>query len=397
MKQALPARVALIAGLHADARRRAVDRLLEAEPGALAIHHDLGRIGDGEVYRVLRDRWGTVERTRVDLVHSCVSCTLRQDLVPLLCGLAERGEHSLYVVESWDTVAPRSVAEALTATVVDDRPVTEWVRLAGVATAVAADRLVADLATTDDVDDRGLSVAEEDDRTVAEVLAQQVEYPTCLVLDGGAGSGGGDAADTERCTAVLLQLNPAALVVPPEREALAAMAEGGFDAEAAAARMDPATAQPPDSCEAGDVRTVTWRRSRPLHPDRLHRALDDVVAASLRSRGRFWLASHPDTMLAWDAAGASLSVEPCGPWLAALPDAAWELVSERRRAAAALDWCTEHGDRCQCLTFTGVGLDARRLTEVLDSCLLTDEELAEGYRRDEGSDDPFDEIIAAAP
>ncbi|WP_017537415.1 CobW family GTP-binding protein [Nocardiopsis halophila] len=392
MKQALPARVVLVAGLHAEARRRAVDRLLEAEPGALAVHHDLGRIGSGEVHRVLRDRWGTVERARVDLVHSCMSCTLRVDLVPLLCGLAERGEHRLYVVESWDGVDPRSVAEALTATLVDDRPVTGWLHLAGVATAVDADRLIADLATTEEVDERGLAVAEEDERTVAEVLARQVEYPTCLVLDGDV-----PAAERERCSAVLLQLNPAALVVPPEREALSAVAEGGFDAAAAAARQDPGAVQPPDHCEAGEVRTLTWRRSRPLHPERLHRALDDLVPAALRSRGRFWLASHPDTMLAWDAAGAALAVESHGPWLAALPDAAWEMVSEQRRAAAALDWCTEHGDRCQCLTFTGVGLDTRRLTEVLDSCLLTDEELAAGYRREDGTEDPFDAIIATAP
>ncbi|WP_017591904.1 CobW family GTP-binding protein [Nocardiopsis potens] len=391
MDYALPARVALVTGLHGGARTRAVDRLLMAEPGAIAVHHDMSRIAEGEVHRVVRDRWGVVERTRVELVHSCVSCTMRLDLIPLLCRLAERGEHPLYVVEGWDSVPPRAIAEALTMSTVGDRPVTDLLRLSGVIGAVAADRLLGDLATADALADRGLDVAEEDARGVAEVLVEQVEYPGSVVLD----AEGCTTQERDRCAAMLVQLNPAAVVAPPEGDALRVMADAGFDPEAAAARTDPATAQPPDFHEAGGVRTVTWRRSRPLHPGRLHGALDDVISCSVRSRGRFWLASHPDTMLAWDGAGGAVAIEPNGPWLAALPDAAWELVSEHRKAAASLDWRPEHGDRCQCISFTGPGLDAERLTALLDSCLLTDEEMAAGYTRG-GSDDPFDDIIAAA-
>ncbi|MBB6171371.1 G3E family GTPase [Nocardiopsis mwathae] len=392
MTQAMPARVVLVAGLHGAARTTAVDRLLHADPRAIAIHHDLSRIGEGEVQRVTRDRWGEIDRTRVDLVHACVSCTLREDLVPLLCELAERGEYSSYIVEAWDGVEPRPIAEALTGTVVNRRPVTRWLHLAAVITAVSADRLVADLSTKDDMVDRGLAVAEEDDRTVAEVLAEQIEYPTALALHGG----GRDPQVGAQCTAVLTQLNPAAAVVPTEKDALHALTGGGFDPVAAAARMDPAAAQPPERCEMGEVRTVTWRRSRPLHPARLHAALDDVVGVSLRSRGRFWLASHPDTLLVWDAAGSSLAMQPAGPWLAALPDAAWDLVPEHRKAAATLDWAPECGDRCQCISFTGVGLDTDRLVEVLDSCLLTEEEVADATLTFDRADDPFAELLDTA-
>ncbi|MFC4565412.1 CobW family GTP-binding protein [Nocardiopsis mangrovi] len=391
MTTALPARVALVAGLHPEARTRAVDRLLLADPGAIAVHHDLSRITEGRVERVVRDRWGEVDRVPVDLVHACASCTLREDLLPLLCRLAETGGYGLHIVESWDGVEPRLIAEALTRTVVDGRPVTHWLRLAAVITAVAADRLVADLSSTDDMAGRGLAIATADDRTVAEVLAQQIEYPTALALYGAAR----DAAVGAQCAAVLAQLNPAAAVVSVERAPLIDLTGGRFDTDAAAARMDPATAQPPDHCEMGDVRTVTWRRSRPMHPARLHAALDDVVGASLRSRGRFWLASHPDTLLVWDAAGTSLAVQPAGPWLASLPDAAWDLVSDQRRAAASLDWSDGCGDRCQCISFTGVGLDTDRLVGLLDSCLLTEEEIAAGAAADR-ADDPFADVLGPA-
>ncbi|NED73738.1 cobalamin biosynthesis protein CobW, partial [Streptomyces sp. SID9944] len=84
------------------------------------------------------------------------------------------------------------------------------------------------------------------------------------------------------------------------------------------------------------------------------------------------------TLLSWDAAGGALCVERAGPWLAALPDAAWEMVAAERRVAAAVQWHPEHGDRCQCLAFTSPGLDRDGLSALLDSCLLTDAEYATG-------------------
>lgn len=74
----------------------------------------------------------------------------------------------------------------------------------------------------------------------------------------------------------------------------------------------------------------------------------------------------------------ALCVENAGPWLASLPDAAWEMVPPTRRAAAALDWHPEHGDRTQHLVFTSPGLDREGLRSLLDSCLLTDAEFAGG-------------------
>lgn len=63
---------------------------------------------------------------------------------------------------------------------------------------------------------------------------------------------------------------------------------------------------------------------------------------------------------------------------ASLPDAAWDLVPPGRRAAAALDWHPEHGDRCRHLVFTSPGPDRDGLASLLDSCLLTDAEYAAG-------------------
>jgi G3E family GTPase len=162
------------------------------------------------------------------------------------------------------------------------------------------------------------------------------------------------------------------------RSALAQAAFAGFDVEAADAAQHPACALLPTEADAHGVSTLVWHRCRPFHPERLYEALEDITCAAARSRGRFWLADKPDVLLHWDAAGGALCVESAGPWLASLPDAAWEMVPPVRRAAAAMDWHPEHGDCCQHLVFTSPALDRDGLERLLESCLLTDAEYAAG-------------------
>ncbi|MBW1598915.1 GTP-binding protein [Streptomyces sp. JJ38] len=368
--------VVIVCGLHADARRAAVDRLLSAVPGSVVLHHDLTTAEDGSVRRTVRERGGLLDSGQTPLVNDCACCALRADLVPELVRLAGAGTHRLAVVELWDSVEPRSMAE-----VIADCG-HEEVRLTGVVTVVDPALLLPCLGNGDDLAEVGLAAAPGDRRTVADTFARQLEYPTLLAL--AEGPEPGDAEDH----ALLAQLTPGALRVRVESEGFPAAVTGGrdpFDVAAAAARQHPASARlpqdtehHPDPVELAGVGTFVWRRTRPFHPGRLYAALEDLCCAAARSRGRFWLADRPDTLLSWDAAGGALCVESAGPWLAALPDAAWDLVPATRRAAAALDWHPEHGDRAQHLVFTSPDLDRDNLRAVLDSCLLTDAEYAAG-------------------
>ncbi|MDF3150325.1 GTP-binding protein, partial [Streptomyces sp. T21Q-yed] len=113
---------------------------------------------------------------------------------------------------------------------------------------------------------------------------------------------------------------------------LSQAALAGFDVESAAAAQHPACALLPAEADAHGVATLVWHRRRPFHPERLYEALEDLTCAAARSRGRFWLADKPDVLLHWDAAGGALCVESAGPWLASLPDAAWDMVPPVRRA-----------------------------------------------------------------
>ncbi|EPH39482.1 GTP-binding protein [Streptomyces aurantiacus] len=357
--------VAVVAGLHADARAAAVARLLATVPGSVALHHDLSTAAHGTVTRTVRDAGGVLSTGEAPLVNDCACCALREDLVPELERLAEGGLTRLAVVELWDSVEPKAMAEVIAGHGSDA------LRLSGVITAVDPSLLLPYLANGDDLMEAGLAAAASDQRTVADTWARQLEYPPVLaVLE----SEDADAEDR----ALLAQLHPTARQVLIGHGDLAGAALGGFDVEAAAAAQHPACALLPAEADDSGVSTFVWHRERPFHPERLYAALEDLTCAAARSRGRFWLADRPDTLLAWDAAGGALCVENAGPWLASLPDAAWEMVPPVRRAAAALDWHPEHGDCCQHLVFTSPGLDRDGLAQVLESCLLTDEEYAAG-------------------
>ncbi|MFF8097738.1 CobW family GTP-binding protein [Streptomyces sp. NPDC016675] len=376
--------VVVVGGLHADARRAAVARLLADVPGSVALHHDLATATEGTVVRTVRDATGVFSAGEAPLVNDCACCALREDLVPELERLADAGGTPLAVVELWDSVEPKAMAEGVTA---------GGFTVTGVITAVDPALVLPYLGNGDDLAEGGLAAAATDRRTVADTFARQLEYAPVLAL---ADSPEADDEDRE----LLAQLHPTAHrvpigpgdqartppasparsphPVPPASSALARAALAGFDVEAAAAAQHPACALLPAEADAHGVTTLVWHRRRPFHPERLYAALEDLTCAAARSRGRFWLADKADTLLHWDAAGGALCVEGAGPWLASLPDAAWDLVPPVRRAAAAIDWHPEHGDRCQHLVFTSPGLDRDGLERLLESCLLTDAEYAAG-------------------
>ncbi|MET9564891.1 GTP-binding protein [Streptomyces tauricus] len=365
--------VAVVGGLHADARRQAVERLLTDVPGAVALHHDLATAAKGTVVRTVRDRAGIVSAGEAPLVNDCACCALREDLVPELERLAADGVTRLAIVELWDSVEPKAMAEVVASA---------GLRLTGVITAVDPALVLPYLGNGDDLADAGLAAAATDQRTIADTFARQLEYAPVLAL-----ADSQEADDEDR--ALLAQLHPTARRVPidhpsalgPEAHIpspLATAALAGFDVESAAAAQHPACALLPAEADECGVSTLVWHRSRPFHPERLYAALEELACAAARSRGRFWLADRPDTLLHWDAAGGALCVESAGPWMASLPDAAWDMVPPVRRAAAALDWHPEHGDCCQHLVFTSPGLDRDGLELLLESCLLTDGEYAAG-------------------
>lgn len=66
---------------------RVIGHLRTERAGTAVVHHDLREVGTGVVHRRLR--FDHADETEVlELAHGCVSCTLREDVLPILAGLA---------------------------------------------------------------------------------------------------------------------------------------------------------------------------------------------------------------------------------------------------------------------------------------------------------------------
>jgi G3E family GTPase len=388
--------VTVLSGFSPGAVHATAQALLLAEDGLLAIRHDLTGIRDGLLRRTVRSATELIEDTTVTLVHGCISCTLREDVLPTLVRLARTHPGSDLLLVLPATVEPEAVAAASEHCTVDGTPVTQTVRFDSYVTVVDPEHFLDDLSSTDDLSHRDLHAADDDHRAVAEVVAHQVEFSDTVVLWSHPDT---DVLHLDRVGTLVHRLAPWSIQVAvgttapldctglsvlvrrtgrhnPRRPGMLGLALEGRSIAVA-------------DTDSSDVTSILFETQRPFHPQRLHDALEDLTEHALRGRGQLWIASQPDTVLAFEFAGGGVSLGTLGYWLAALPVERWTETSDERRFAADLSWDPYYGDRRTVLALIGLHLDHAAITALLNDCLLTDAELADGFDTWRNLPDPF--------
>ncbi|MFR9730996.1 ribosome hibernation factor-recruiting GTPase MRF [Saccharopolyspora sp. MS10] len=386
-----PPRVPLVvvAGLHDEHVAAVAEAAAASDPlGTAVVHHDLREVTGGVVRRHLRH--GDSERlTVLELAHGCVSCTLREDFLPLLRGLAAAPDVRRIVVRLDPSLEPEAICWAIEHVVVDSAPVARDVEVAAVLAAVDLPSWLADASGDEPLHERGLAGSPDDERTVAQVGVGQVEFADAVVLAGAT-----DRWQALRTEAVVHRLTPSAPLAGLDRLDLPALLDR-VPAHARRGEVDGAhgpllRGQPPLEEEAG-ASVLLFEERRPFHPERLHDALDVLLDGVVRTRGRAWVASQPETALWLESAGGGLRVGHAGPWLVSQPPERWAEVDPERQVKASLNWDAYYGDRMQELVVIAHEADPREVREALLGALLTDAELALGEAAWREFPDPFGE------
>ncbi|SNR54648.1 GTPase, G3E family [Haloechinothrix alba] len=349
---------------------------LRTVPGTVVIHHDLRSITEGVVRR--RVQCGARdELTALELAHGCVSCTMREDLLPLLCTLAGDPGVARIVVRLDEAMEPEPVCYAIANVLVNGRAAGDLVEVEGVLATVDLASWFDDVTGEDLLCDRGMQASPEDERTVAQLAATQVEFADVLVCAGQAP----DTWTAARTDAVLDRLAPG---VPrlPLGEVRGTSAVSTVPGDARRGRLTDMhgpvlRGQPPLEVDSG-VATVLFTDPRPFHPERLHEAIDVLLDGVVRTTGRAWVASRPDAALWMESAGGGMGVGHAGGWIAGEDGPDWDDVSDERRAMAWLRWHPRFGDRAQELVITTHRTPPDEITSALTRALLTDEEIAAG-------------------
>ncbi|QLY32493.1 ribosome hibernation factor-recruiting GTPase MRF [Nocardia huaxiensis] len=378
--------VVVIAGLPgrgADGVRRAAS-LLGAEPGTVVVRHDLTELREGVVRRIVElDGRETV--SVLELAHGCVSCTLRADLLPYLCLLAERDSVRRIVLALDPAFEAEAVCQAIREVTVAgvvgrvDGPAGRSVRIEAVLTCLDGRDWLSDALGDETLSERGHATV-EDDRTIAQLAVGQVEFADALV----AFDAGADPMDCMRTAAVLARLAPQATVswvADPEAlhaddlyALLAPIDENarrgaGFDPHGPLLR-----GQPPLDAEGG-VQLVEFETDRPFHPDRLHSAIDVLLEGVVSVRGRVWLATQPDEVVWLESAGGGMRIGGAGKWLAAMTPEELEQADPARSVMASLRWHEQFGDRHTSLVILVNDADADEIRHALHWALVDEDEL----------------------
>jgi G3E family GTPase len=344
--------------------------------------------------RLVRDGDAALSRTDerlVEFTNGCICCTLREDLLIEVGRLAREGRFDAILIESTGISEPLPVAETFTFADADGVTLGDVARLDTMVTVVDAFNFLRDWTEADFLTDRRAARDATDERTVADLLVEQVEFADVLVV---SKADLVDAMQLERVEAVLRALNPRAEIVRAVQGDVPLsllLDTGRFDFAAASAAPGWLAVmrgeEMPESEEYG-IGSFVYRARRPFHPARFHAAIDTVLGRALRSKGIIWLATRNDWVGQWSQAGGAANLSAAGTWWAAAPAEEWP-DDPAARAEIAADWQEPFGDRRQELVIIGAALDEAEVRTALDAALLTDVELALGPVEWQAYDDPF--------
>jgi len=348
--------------------------------------------------QLVRDGGAALSRTEerlVEMSNGCICCTLRDDLLQEVARLAHEGRFDYLLIESSGISEPLPVAETFTFPISDDDGgLSEITRLDTMVTVIDAHNLMREFKSLDTMAERGIGVSEDDERTIVDLLVDQIEFANVLIINKT------DLVQPDalhRLEALLAKMNPSAKIIRAERGRVPlteVLNTGRFDFDRAATFAEWLSGEPhtPETEEYG-VTSFVYRARRPFHPARLMAALEsDALDSVIRSKGFVWLATRHNRVGVWSQAGDVITLDYGGDWWVTTP--ADEMPDDPVLLAEIHSTFEgEYGDRRQELVVIGIEMDEAGVGRTLDECLLTDDEMARGWAKWRRYEDPFAEWI----
>ena len=359
------------------------------------IVNDLSEINidGGEVQRdVTLNR---AEEKLVEMSNGCICCTLREDLLEEVSALARDGRFDYLLIESTGISEPLPVAETFTFRDEAGQSLADIARLDTMVTVVDGLNFLQDYQAAESLDSRGETLGESDERSIADLLIEQIEFADVILI---SKIDLISSADRQELIAILQRLNAQAEVIPMvmgEVPLHKILDTGRFDFERAA--QAPGWLQEirgehvPETEEYG-IASSAYRARRPFHPERFFNFIERpwTNGKLLRSKGFFWLASKYQEAGSWSQAGGLMRYGFAVRWWRFVPHDQWPQDAQTK-AEILQKWLPDTADCRQELVFIGQHINFSLLTDELDACLLTDAEMALGEAGWKLLNDPFGE------
>ena len=333
------------------------------------------------------------EEKLVEMSNGCICCTLREDLLLEVNKLAKEKKFDYLVIESTGISEPLPVAETFTFADETGVSLSDVARLDTMVTVVDAVNFLKDYEEAKYLKDSGESLGEDDDRSVADLLVDQIEFADILLV---SKTDLVESEDIEKLKAILKSLNTHAQILPISQgqvDVEEVLDTGLFDFERA--QQAPGWLKEmrgehiPETEEYG-IGSFSFIARLPFHPERFHHFLHSTkqYGKLIRSKGIFWLASRHEYAGQWSQAGGIARYGYAGMFWSSVPSDSWPTDEESINTIRE-QWEDPFGDKRQELVFIGQSLDEDAMLKALDNCLLSEEELLKGESYWETLDDPF--------
>ncbi|MBB4833526.1 G3E family GTPase [Staphylococcus hominis] len=329
----------------------------------------------------------------VELSNGCICCTLRDDLLKEVERLAHKGNIDYIVIESTGISEPVPVAQ--TFSYIDEAmgiDLTSICRLDTMVTVVDANRFVNDINSEDLLVDRNQGADVTDERSIADLLIDQVEFCDVLVLNKT------DLVTNEaldKLEHILRTLQPDAKIIKTTQSQVDindVLDTGRFDFEKAsnsAGWIKELTeggheTHTPETEEYG-ISSFVYSRRLPFHAKRFNDWLEQMPQNIVRSKGIVWLAQYNEVACLLSQAGSSCNISPVTYWVASMSKEKREEILAQRRDVAE-SWDIEYGDRNTQFVIIGTDLDQEKIEKELDACLVNSSEMNSDWHQLE---DPY--------
>ena len=335
------------------------------------------------------------EEKLVEMSNGCICCTLREDLLVEVNKLAQDGRFDYLLIESTGISEPLPVAETFTFADEEGVSLSDIASLDTMVTVVDAVNFLKDYEEAQSLQQTGESLGDEDERNVSNLLVDQVEFADVILI---SKTDLVKSSDVDRLIAILKTLNTRARIIPitnGEIKIDEVLNTGLFNFEQA--QQSPGWLKEmrgehvPETEEYG-ISSFSYVARRPFHPEKFYQFLHSTedYGKLIRSKGYFWLATRPQFAGQWSQAGGIAQYGFAGMFWKAVPKENWPTDQEYLDSISE-NWVEPFGDMRQELVFIGQNLDQKRITDALDNCLLSEDELLNGKQYWATLTDPFPE------
>ncbi|MCV3273877.1 GTP-binding protein [Roseobacter sinensis] len=368
--------VTVLSGFLGAGKTTLLNRVLNNREGrrVAVIVNDMSEVNiDADLVRADTELSRTDE-TLVEMSNGCICCTLRDDLLDEVRRLAAEGRFDYLLIESTGISEPLPVAATFDFRDEFGDSLSDVSRLDTMVTVVDAVNLLNDFSSHDFLKDRGETLGEEDDRTLVNLLVEQIEFADVIILNKVTDAG---PERTDAARKIIRSLNADAKIIETDHSDVTAEAildTGMFDFEKAhehpmwAKELYGFADHTPETEEYG-VASFVYRARLPFIPEKILSVLNGDLPGVIRAKGHFWISTRPGWVAEFSLAGALSSVKPLGTWWASVPKESWP-DHESARNYMQQHWREPWGDRRQEIVFIGAGIDWPTLKARLDGCLV---------------------------